>query len=72
MQPGHEVPDVPPETGATPPPLGFTLVLWFGVFFTLVWGFQVLFARRASPPPQPRGGPDGEDVTLEEPGPDRS
>jgi hypothetical protein len=65
-----EIPPAPTDV-ASPPPLGFTIVLWLGAFFTIAWGFQVLFARRDRPPREEPPA-EGEDVTLEEPGPDRS
>jgi hypothetical protein len=70
--PRTEAPEAPPGV-ASPPPFGFTVVLWLGAFFAIAWGFRVLFAPRGAPYAGDHGpGPDGEDVTLEEPRPDRS
>jgi hypothetical protein len=61
---------------ATDPPLAFTLVLWTGAFFAMVWGFRVVFMRLsggAGPfAPDDSTAPAPDEVTLEEPGPDRS
>jgi hypothetical protein len=64
------------EKTASEPPLFFTAVLWVGAFFTLVWGFRVLFMRltgagRPIAAEQAASG-EADDVTLEDPGPDRS
>lgn len=74
---GTEVPPapIPGDAGtASDPPLLFTAVLWIGAFFTIVWGFRVLFSR-LSGTDRPSAGnahPDGEDVTTEDRGTDRS